>query len=206
MSDVILSVILPAKNEAERLPLALVDIDKRLSEIGFPSEIVVVSCGSTDKTSEIVKKLAEAIKNLKLVTAEEDKGYGFALRQGMLLSSGQFRLAAEVANLIPVDQFNQMKSHLENGADLVIGERSGVSNISDSISRKILRRISNFLLRKFFFKELKDPSSSFIAFKAEAAEKIFNQTKYHRTNLLLEPVFLAKRSNFRIQEIPIFIG
>ena len=47
---------MPAYNEAERIPLTLFDLDKKLSEANFSYEIVVVNDGSKDKTAEIVEK------------------------------------------------------------------------------------------------------------------------------------------------------
>ena len=45
MSDVTLSIIIPVKNEAETLPLALVAIDNQLDALGIPAEVIVVSSG-----------------------------------------------------------------------------------------------------------------------------------------------------------------
>ena len=50
-----LSVIVPAYNEAKRIPLTLIDMDKRLSGANFTYEILVVNDGSTDNTSEVAE-------------------------------------------------------------------------------------------------------------------------------------------------------
>ena len=68
-----LSVIIPAYNEASRLPLTLIDIDKHLDEQEYSYEIVVVNDGSTDHTAEIVRRFMPLINNLKLIDNEENR-------------------------------------------------------------------------------------------------------------------------------------
>jgi len=60
-----LSVIIPAYNEAKRLPLTLIDIDKHLKNSDFSYEIIVVNDGSKDATLEIAQRFSHLIKNLK---------------------------------------------------------------------------------------------------------------------------------------------
>ena len=56
MAKPYLSVIVPAYNEANRLPLCLIDIDKHLSEQEYSYEIIVVNDGSKDATAEITER------------------------------------------------------------------------------------------------------------------------------------------------------
>lgn len=203
MSDVFLSIILPVKNEAERLPLTLVDIDKKLAKVGFLSEIIVVSRSSRDNTPLIIKKMSEAIRNLRLITNEDQRGYGLALRQGMLLAEGQLRLVMNIDNLIDIDKFQQMKSYFENGADVVIGNRTKITPSILKVRKNLIIQPLNFLLSRLLFKGIKDPLSTFVAFRSEAVENIFNQTRYHFLENLLEPIFLAKKSGFKVQEAPL---
>lgn len=207
MSDTTLSIIIPVKNEAETLPLTLVAIDNQLDALGIPAEVIVVSSGSTDNTAEIVKKMSIAMRNLKLVVNEEDQGVGASLKQGMLLSRGQFRLAINSKNLIPIDQFKNLLPHLESGAGIVVGCRTrqaqeGENYLSKTLSayKELPGTLANFALKSMVFKELKDPTSTFVAFRSEVAEKIFNLTKYHRLKNLIEPLYIAKKSGFSIKE------
>src|SRR3989338_6202881 len=86
-----LSIILPAYNEAERIPATLLDSDKRMAGKEYAYEIIVVSDGSKDNTAEVVKKLMPAVKNLKLIDNMENKGKGGVVRQGMLAATGGIR-------------------------------------------------------------------------------------------------------------------
>ena len=74
MNKPFLSVIIPAYNEAKRLPSTLVDIDKYLSTVEYSYEILVVNDGSKDNTAEIVRKMSATVKNLKVVDNPVNRG------------------------------------------------------------------------------------------------------------------------------------
>ena len=80
MDKIHLSVIIPAYNEADKISATLLDVDKYLSKQKYPPaspagshsgqgkyEIIVVSDGSTDGMAQVVKKMQELVKNLKLM-------------------------------------------------------------------------------------------------------------------------------------------
>src|SRR3989338_6919376 len=103
-----LSIIIPAYNEAERIPLTLVDMYKRLSQVKYSYEILVINDGSTDNTAEIVRKMAPAIKNLKLIDNRINQGKGGVVKQGMLLAKGEYRLFTDADNSTSIDHFEKM--------------------------------------------------------------------------------------------------
>src|SRR3989344_4060788 len=103
MSQPYLSVIIPAYNEAKRIPLTLAAVDKYLSMVDYPYEILVVNDGSKDNTSEVVQKMSADIKNLKLIDNDANKGKGGVVLQGMLLAAGKYRLFMDADNSTSVD-------------------------------------------------------------------------------------------------------
>src|SRR3990167_9312131 len=102
-----LSVIIPAYNEAKRLPLTLIDIDKKLSEANYSYEIIVVNDGSKDNTAEIVRRFSHLIKNLRLIDNKENHGKGWVVRQGMLEATGDIRLFMDADNSTKVDEITK---------------------------------------------------------------------------------------------------
>ena len=134
MSQPLLSIIIPAYNEAERIPLTLIDIDKRLSRAEYAYEIFVISDGSKDNTAEVVRNMEKAIKNLKLIDNTENKGKGGVIRQGMLISRGKYRLFTDADNSTSIDHFNDMMPRFNDGADIVISPDVEPFNLIDDIS------------------------------------------------------------------------
>jgi len=66
-----LSVVIPAYNEAKRLPLTLIDIDKHLQKASFVYEIIVVDNNSKDATKEIAQRFTSIIKNLRVIIIDD---------------------------------------------------------------------------------------------------------------------------------------
>ena len=99
----LLSLIIPAYNEAERLPASLRQIHAFLSTQPFSAEIIVVENGSTDGTYEIVDGLKDQIPNLILLH-EHTPGKGWAVRQGMLAARGEYRFICDADLSMPIEE------------------------------------------------------------------------------------------------------
>ncbi len=207
MSKPFLSAILPVSKEIENLPLIISDVDQHLENLKVPTELIVVSFGNKNNVGEIVKKMSEAVNNLKFVNASENSGIGDAIRQGMLLASGEIRLIIDSNNFISAQNIKNMLPLFKAGADIVIGHRHLIQKTNPALFFKwFLPQPINFFFRKAFFKNLlKDPTSSFRGFTADSAEKIFSLSKSKNRNFLIETIKLAQKSNLRIQEVPVSI-
>ena len=64
-SPSLLSIVIPAHNEAGILKAALDRIKSTLDQAGLNSEIIVVDDGSTDETFNLVARLAGTVQGLK---------------------------------------------------------------------------------------------------------------------------------------------
>jgi len=209
MVKTFLSIILPVQNEAERLPLVVADIDQRLGKFPFASEIVVASFGSTDETPEIVRKMSKALKNLKLVVSEENKGEGAAIRQGVLLSSGEIKLVTNIDNSIKIDQFENMRPHFGVGVEVVLGKRIRAKDFLPSLlddPKILVSLVANFTLKKLFFKDYSDSTSRFCAYTSPAAEKIFEANKNPGRFYHLETLRQIKGSGLKTKEAEVIVA
>jgi dolichyl-phosphate beta-glucosyltransferase len=206
MAQPFLSVIIPAYNEAKRIPLTLIDMDKRLSKEAYSYEILVVNDGSKDNTADVVRGMEKMIKNLKLVDNLENKGKGGVVRQGMLVAKGQYRLFTDADNATSVDQFNNMVPCFREGYDVVICSRAAKGSKLDPaqpLYRQIPGKMSNLLIQLTVLPGLWDTQCGFKAFTAEAAEKVFQISKVAGWGFDIEVLALAKRMGYRIKEIPV---
>jgi dolichyl-phosphate beta-glucosyltransferase len=201
-----LSIIIPAYNEAERLPVTLIDMDKKLREKSWSYEILVVNDGSKDATADVVKKMAKTIKGLKLVDNMENKGKGGVVRQGMLLAQGQYRLFMDADNSTSVDQFEKMIPEFTAGYDVVIGSRAHKDSKlepAQPLYRQIPGKTGNLIIQALVLPGLWDTQCGFKAFTAPATEKIFALSKIVGWGFDVEILALAKASRYRIKEIPV---
>lgn len=205
MSKPFLSVIVPAYNEAKRLPLTLVDIDKHLSRAEYSSEIIVVGDGSRDETAEIVKMFQGIIKNLRLIENKENHGKGWVVRQGMLEAKGNWRLFTDADNSTSVDQVEKMIPFFKE-YDVIIGSRSikgAELHPPQPWYRQILGKAGNLFIQAFAIPGIWDTQCGFKCFSEASAKRIFSISKIDRWGFDVESLVLAKFLGYRIKEIPI---
>jgi len=201
-----LSIIIPAYNEAKRLPQTLVDIDYRLQDVDFSYEIIVVDDGSKDATAEAAKKFSELIRNLRIITNEENKGKGGVVKQGMLEARGHIRLFTDADNSTSIEQFRKMLPYFKEGYDVVFGSR-GIKGAKleppQPFYKRFLGNIGNLIIQILLLPGIKDTQCGFKAFTEEASQKIFSLTRINRWAFDVEALALAKNLGYKIKEIPI---
>ena len=200
-----LSVVIPAYNEAKRLPLTLIAIDRHLSRAEFSYEIIVVDNNSTDATPEVVGRFSHLINNLRLVE-EKTPGKGAAVKKGMLEAKGEIRIFTDADNSTSIDQFNKMIPYFKEGYDVVIGSRDieGAKLEPPQSWYKILAgNMGNLFIQALVLPGIKDTQCGFKAFTEETALKIFPLIKITRWGFDVEILSLAKKMGYRIKEIPV---
>jgi glycosyltransferase involved in cell wall biosynthesis len=206
MAQPYLSIIIPAYNEAERIPATLVDMDRRLSGVDYSYEILVVNDGSKDNTAIVVKNMAKMVKNLKLIDFKENVGKGGAVKQGMVLAAGRVRLFTDADNSTSIDQFEKMIPLFKEGYGVVIGSRAlkgAQLDPPEPFYRQAIGKVLNFLVQLFLLPGIWDTQCGFKAYTDEAAEKIFTISKTVGWGFDVESLTLARRLGFRIKEIPV---
>ena len=206
MSQPYLSIIIPAYNEAERIPETLLDMDKRLDGVEYSYEIVVVSDGSTDNTAEVVNNMKKVVRNLKLIDLHENQGKGGTVRQGMLLSAGTIRLFTDADNSTSIDQFEKMMPLFKEGRDVVIGSRTIAGAQLDppeSVFRRCAGKALNLVVQALLLPGIWDTQCGFKAFTEDAAKKVFMASSIPGWGFDVEVLTLAKKMGYTIQEVPV---
>ncbi len=201
-----LSVIIPAKNEAKRLPLTLVDVDRHLKQAEYSSEVIVISDGSTDATVEVVTRFSHLMKNLRLIVNEENHGKGFVVRQAMLEAKGNFRLFMDADNSTSVDQFENMLPYFKEGYGVVCGSRAVPGAKLEPPQpwyRQILGKGGNLFIQLLVARGIHDTQCGFKCFSEEAAKAVFPLMKIDRWGFDVEAIALAKLFGYRVKEMPV---
>lgn len=201
-----LSIIIPAYNESERIPLTLIDIDRHLAKAEFSYEILVVNDGSTDNMAAVVNKMAHAIKNLRIADFEHNRGKGAVVRDGMLMAKGEIRLFTDADNSTSIDHFYTMMPYFKKGYDIVICSRANKESRlkpPQPIYRSIPGKLGNLIIQALVLPGLWDTQCGFKAFTAHAAEEVFSRVRINRWGFDVEALSLARALGYKIKEIPV---
>ena len=130
-SQVAVSVILPAYNEAAALPTVLTELS---SVLGAWAEVIVVDDGSTDNTAAIASQYP-----CRLLVHEQNRGKGAAVRSGLAAARGQFIIIMDADNTYPVELVPRM-AELSREFDFVRCAR-----VADAASMPRTNRVGNWI-------------------------------------------------------------
>jgi dolichyl-phosphate beta-glucosyltransferase len=201
-----LSVVIPAFNEAERLPAMLQEAyDYLQSNPVYKNsfEIVLVSDGSTDKTVQVGKSV---FPKIRIIDLPQNQGKGFAVKQGVLASRGKWILMADADGATKFSDLSKLSENAENSS-VIFGSRDHMRN-AEAVNRR--HPIRNLLMRGFHFvvwvlvgTEIKDTQCGFKLFSREAANQIFPNLHLKRWAFDIEIVEICRRLNIQISEIPV---
>ncbi|MES0371984.1 MAG: dolichyl-phosphate beta-glucosyltransferase [Mariprofundaceae bacterium] len=202
-----LSVIIPAYNEAERLPSTIEEADGWLTE-NFEAnfEIIVVDDGSSDETAEKTREMITTHPQLKILVQPQNRGKGAAVKRGMLEATGEIRLFMDADHSTHIRETEKVLAAANKGAEVVIASRqhpdSDIS-VSQSWLREHMGQSFNFIMRSIVGLEMQDTQCGFKAFTAKAAEDIFSRQKLDGFSFDVELLFLASKLGYNIAEIPV---
>jgi glycosyltransferase involved in cell wall biosynthesis len=207
-TDVYLSVIVPAFNEAERIGKTLRRLHSYLAQASFSAEIIVVVDGAQDQTAAVVRQLAREIPELKLFERAVNRGKGFTVKEGMLAAKGQIRLFCDADNSTDIAHFDKMQPLFEQGFDVAIASRNDadVAGAEQAVAqpwyKRAIGRLGNRIVQRLAVRGIWDTQCGFKAFRAAAADQIFSQTTSERWGFDIEVLALAQALNLKIGIIP----
>lgn len=200
-----LSIVIPAYNEARRLPRTLDFILAFLRKQPYEAEIIISDDGSKDRTIRLAQDILRKCVH-QILTVPKNKGKGHAVRKGMLAARGQYLLISDADLSTPIEEVRRFLKYLEGGEDIVIGSRALEDSrveIHQGFLRETMGRIYNWIARLLSFHGIKDSQCGFKCFRAEVAKKIFKLQKINGFSFDAETVFLAQKLGYKIREEPV---
>jgi glycosyltransferase involved in cell wall biosynthesis len=142
-----LSVVMPCLNERETVGVCVRKAMSALKDAGISGEVIVADNGSTDDSVEIARAEGARVVNI------QEKGYGSALKGGILASHAEYVLMADSDDSYDFTHIPRFAEQLRAGSDLVMGNRFR-GGIADQAMPFLHRYLGNPVLTgigKLFF-------------------------------------------------------
>ncbi|HTL44964.1 MAG TPA: dolichyl-phosphate beta-glucosyltransferase [Vicinamibacterales bacterium] len=199
-----LSLVIPAYNEAGRLPATLNQIVAYLEQTPWDWTIRIVDDGSTDGTARVAEGYAGRDPRI-IVQREPHGGKGAAVKAGLLAATGSYRFICDADLSMPIRELARFLPPLLAGADVAIGTREGAGarRVAEPTRRHLVGRTFNYLVQRLLLPGLHDTQCGFKMFTAVAVERIFRDMTVDGWSFDIEALYLARRCGLRIVEVPI---
>lgn len=228
----LISIVVPAYNEEEALPLFYEQLLAVLEELPDSYEIIFVNDGSSDKTAAILNQLAAENPAVHPLHFSRNFGHQAALSAGLQQSKGDYTISMDADGQHPPKLIPEMIRLADSGYDIVLTQRiekeskSSFKKWSSETFYKILNKVSdtqtlpggadfrlmnreslNALISLPEFHRFLRGMVSWIGFRSiilpfEVPERLAGKTKYS----LKKMVRLASDAVFSFSMLPLYIG
>jgi dolichol-phosphate mannosyltransferase len=200
----LLSVVIPAHNEAETLDATISMLIRTLEAAHIAHEIVVVNDNSTDGSGDILAALAARYATLRAIDNAPPNGFGFAVRAGLDACRGDaIAIVMADGSDDPADLIKYYNK-LNEGYDCVFGSRFIVgSRVSDyPIHKLVLNRLASTFIQVLFRQRFNDFTNAFKIYRREVIAGVQPLLSHH-FNLTVELPLKALIRGYSFAIVPI---
>jgi dolichyl-phosphate beta-glucosyltransferase len=201
-----LSIVIPVYNEEKRIAPSLEKLVAYLEKQTYSREIILVDDGSRDNGIAVAQSLLQGRETCRVIDYGSNRGKGYALKQGMLASRGQYVLFTDADLSTPIEELDQMWQWFEQGYDIVQGSRKmpGASVerhqpwLRENMG-KVFTALSNILVNV----NVRDVTCGFKAYKGAVAHDLYGAQVIFDWSFDAEIIHIARRRGYRLKEVPV---
>ena len=198
-----LSIVIPAYNEAQRLPPSLARLRQYLGSQAYEYEVLVVDNASTDATPLVAQRAAEDWSQLRFISIGA-RGKGIAVKVGALEAKGELVMLCDADLSMPIEQLERFLPLLGR-YDIVIASRegAGAKRVGEPEYRHVMGRVFNRVVRWLAVPHFQDTQCGFKAFTRAAVSAIFPRLTVAGFGFDVEVLYLARKAGLSVAEVPI---
>ena len=166
--ELAVSFVLPAYDEEPNIEQAISEATGVAERLFAEHEVVVVDDGSRDRTAELVQAIAERDPRVRLVSHDQNRGYGEALRTGFLEARLPFVFFTDADLQFDLAELSQFLQYAGT-VDVVAGYRK---NRQDRLPRRLMAYGWNLLVRVLFYVPVRDIDCAFKLFDRRVLREV----------------------------------
>jgi hypothetical protein len=203
MRKIPLSVVIPAFNEAHRLPFSLPVLSDALHGLALhDAEVIVVDDGSVDDTAGIATELLRDLAKSRVISLPSNNGKGAAVRAGVAAATGEAIVFMDADLASDVADLPLLLAALEE-AEVALGSR----RLGRGVDRAVTRRLGSWafhgISRRLVPLGLADTQCGFKAFRRAEAKILFDRSQVTGFAFDVEVLAIARSLDYRIAEVPV---
>ncbi|MFC1682103.1 glycosyltransferase family 2 protein [Nanoarchaeota archaeon] len=196
-----ITLMIPCYNEEEGIGRVIDEIpQRRLKELGYEVDVLVIDNNSSDKTVEVAKK-----KGARVVS-EKKQGKGNAIRTGFENVKGNFVVMVDGDDTYKTKEMYRLIELLESDfCDVVIGSRleGRMEGKAMSFSHRLANWFFTFIVRQFYGANVTDTCTGYFAWKREVVDELNGYIKSPGFAIESEMITKMAKMGFRISSVPI---
>lgn len=199
-----LSIVIPAYNEARRLPESFARLYDFLRQQPYLSEVVVVDDGSDDSTASVVRAWMGRWHALRLISIPHS-GKGAAVRAGALAAQGDWIFFADADFSMPVQELAAFSPNIAPDIDVLIASREapGAQRHGEPFLRHLMGRIFNSLVQWMLIPGVRDTQCGFKRLRREVALDLFFHQTIDGWGFDVEVLYVARLRRYSMGEVPV---
>ncbi|CAE7145636.1 unnamed protein product [Rhizoctonia solani] len=211
-----LSVVIPAYNEAKRLPPMLTEALNHVlgNKLWRSVEFLIVDDGSKDNTAQVALEFpvpedpkSSVSVSIRVVKLPQNSGKGSAVKHGMLHARGQRMLMVDADGASKFSDLDKLWLAMDDGADVVCGSRAHLVGTAAVVKRSFIRNTLMYglhtLLRFLGVSHIRDTQCGFKLFTRSAAHTLFQTLHIPHWIFDVELLVVALMCGMRTDEIAV---
>jgi dolichyl-phosphate beta-glucosyltransferase len=201
-----LSIVVPAFNEASRLPLTLPRF-AAFCDAHPDTDVVVVNDGSSDDTGAVLDEFARQHPAVRAIHQATNRGKGHALREGAMQARGEWLLLTDADLSTPLEELGALfAAATQHSAPVVIGSRAvdrRTVGVHQHPAREWSGRFFNVVVRIVTGLPYRDTQCGFKLYRRDAARVVFARQTLDGFGADVENLVTARVHGLRVVEVPV---
>lgn len=190
-----ISVVVPAYNEEESVPVLVREIDEAMKSLSRGHEIIIVDDGSSDRTRDVLRELTSTYAQLRWAAHGTNLGQSAGMATGFQLARGNIIITLDADGQNNPADIPKLLLALTDEVDCVCGIRA---YRKDTFVRRASSKIANGFRSFIIGDTVTDAGCAFRVIRRRALKEIFVFNGMHR---FLPTILQAQ--GYRVVEVPV---